>query len=56
LPRNDLSFKAQVLFIAQTIGTALKDSDFVVEALDEAEKDSLLQTFFPAAQVAQCEP
>src|SRR5580704_722145 len=29
--------KAQVLLIAQTIGTALKDTDFVVEALDEAE-------------------
>jgi len=36
--------KAQVLLIAQTIGTALKDADFVVETLDEAERDLVLGT------------
>ena len=34
--------KAQVLLIAQTVGTALKDADFVVETLDEAEGDFVL--------------
>ena len=36
--------EAQVLLIAQTIGTALKDADFVVETLDEAEGDFVLGT------------
>ena len=31
--------EAQVFLIAQTIGTALKDADFVVETFDEAEGD-----------------
>src|SRR5262249_36309358 len=34
--------KGQVLLIAQAIGTALKDADFVVETLDEAEGDFVL--------------
>jgi hypothetical protein len=32
--------KAQILFIAQTIGAALKDANLVVETLDEAERFS----------------
>ena len=36
--------EAQVLLIAQTIGTALKDADFVVETLDEAEGDFVVGT------------
>ncbi len=34
--------KAQILFIAQTIGTALKDANLVVETLDKAEGDFVL--------------
>ena len=33
--------EAQVFLIAQTIGTALKDADFAVETLDEAEESLL---------------
>jgi hypothetical protein len=36
--------EAQVLLIAQTIGTALKDADFVVETLDETEGDLVVGT------------
>jgi hypothetical protein len=36
--------KAQVLLIAQAIGTALKDADFVVKPLDKAERDLVLGT------------
>jgi hypothetical protein len=36
--------KAQVLLIAQTIGTALQDADFVVETLDETEGDLVVGT------------
>src|SRR5713101_3375578 len=36
--------EAQVFLIAQTIGTALKDADFVVETLDEAEGDFVVGT------------
>ncbi len=36
--------KAQVLLIAHAIGAALKDADFVVETLDEAEGDLVVGT------------
>jgi hypothetical protein len=44
--------KAQVLLIAQAIGTALKDADFVVETLDEAEGDFVL----PDGNRRRCRP
>src|SRR5882762_10516427 len=34
--------QAQVLLIAQAVGSALKDADLVVEAFDEAECDLVL--------------
>src|SRR5271167_2112610 len=36
--------KAQVLLITQAVGAALKDADFVVETLDEAEGDLVVGT------------
>jgi len=34
--------QAQIFFVAQPVGTALKDSDLVVQALDETEGDLVL--------------
>ena len=36
------NLQAQVLFVTQTVGAALKDPNFVVEAFDEAEPDFVL--------------
>jgi len=38
------NLKARILFIAQTVGTALKDANLVVETLDEAKRDFVLRT------------
>jgi hypothetical protein len=32
-------FEARIFFVARAMGAALEDADFVVEALDEAERD-----------------
>jgi hypothetical protein len=36
------NLQSKVLFVAQSVGTALKDTDLVVETLDEAERDFVL--------------
>ncbi len=41
---KDLEAQVLLIALAQTIGTALKDADFVVETLDEAEGDFVVGT------------
>src|SRR5258708_15926232 len=33
------NLEAEIFFVAQAVGASLEDSDFVVEAFDEAERD-----------------
>ena len=37
------NLEAEIFFVAQPVGSSLKDADFIVEAFDEAERDLVLR-------------